>query len=74
MGFEHSHAVWGDPGFSGQWTLELSNVSPFPLEIYEGMKIIQLVLIGLDDFPAATYGRKGHYQHQTGAEPSRVTL
>lgn len=69
-GWEHSHAAYIDPGFSGQLTLELSNLAPWELLITPGMRICQLVLMRCVQ-PAALYGEVGHYQNQMGAVVAR---
>jgi dCTP deaminase len=41
----HSTAGFIDPGFSGQVTLELSNVATLPIRLWPGMKIGQLCVL-----------------------------
>ena len=38
---------WIDPGFSGDVTLELSNVATLPIKLWPGMKIGQLCFFRL---------------------------
>ena len=71
VGLEHLHAGYGDPGFSGQWTWELLNVAPWPIELVVGKRIMQLVLMCLVDVPAATYEKTGRYQNQIGPQPAK---
>ena len=52
----HSTAGLADPGFSGQLTLELSNVAALPIAIYPGMRIAQLVFEGLTTPAEQPYG------------------
>jgi dCTP deaminase len=65
----HLTAGYGDPGFDGQYTLEVTCVHP--VKLYPGMKIAQMrfhtVLGELD-----SYADKGHYTgaEATGARPS----
>ncbi len=64
-GLEHLHAGYGDPGFCGQWTLEVINHWPYPQTIFPGERLFQLCLVDCA-IPAASYGKVGHYQHQRG--------
>ena len=68
----HATAGFIDPGFDGQITLELSNVSQVPLKLWPGMKIGQLCFFGLDTPTSTPYGTTGsHYQGQRGPQVSR---
>lgn len=70
----HATAGFIDPGFSGNITLELANLSPRPLLLWPGMKIGQLCFFRLDSTPLRTYGDKAvgsHYQGQQGPTESR---
>lgn len=69
----HATAGWIDPGFSGQITLELSNVAPLPIRLWPGMGIAQLCVFQLDTPAELPYGpaRGSRYQHQSGPTPSR---
>jgi dCTP deaminase len=66
LGFEHLHAAYIDPGFSGTITLEICNVAPWPLELVAGMRIVQLALLRNDAAPESPYRVTGHYMGQTG--------
>lgn len=69
----HSTAGFIDPGFSGQITLELSNVGPWPIWLTAGMRIGQLTfeeVHGKVERPYGTESLGSHYQGQTGATPS----
>ena len=72
----HSTAGFIDPGFRGQVTLELSNVSNLPIAIYPEMKIGQVSLLSADDAGRASvridWGRHRKYQGQAGPTPSRM--
>lgn len=71
----HSTAGFIDPGFNGQITLELSNVSTLPMKLWPGMKIGQLCLIRLSHRAEKPYGSKStgsHYQNQVGPMPSQA--
>lgn len=67
-GLEHLHAGYGDPGFSGQWTLEIINHWPWPQTIFAEDRLVQLQLIKTN-VPHKTYANRGHYQGQVGATP-----
>jgi dCTP deaminase len=69
----HATAGYVDPGFTGQITLEISNISRVPRMITAGMKIGQLVFHQLDRRAEVPYGhgsRDSHYQNQRGPTPS----
>ena len=71
----HSTAGFVDPGFKGQLTLELSNVSNLPIAIYPGMKIGQISFYQLSEPAENPYGSPGaasKYQGQAGPTPSRM--
>jgi dCTP deaminase len=63
-----------DAGFSGQITLELTNLTHRVLRLWPGMRIGQLAFFDLDAPAQAPYGprRGSHYQGQTGPTPSAV--
>ena len=73
----HSTAGFIDPGFSGQVTLELSNMATLPIKLWPGSKIGQLCFFRLsspaeEPYGAARYGSR--YQGQRGPTPSRSHL
>lgn len=71
----HSTAGFIDPGFSGQITLELSNVSNLPIKLYPGMKIGQVRFFELRTPAARLYGDEhlaSKYQNQRGPTPSQA--
>lgn len=64
-----------DPGFNGQVTLELVNLSHDAIILKEGDPIAQVVFQRLDHEADKPYGSKGlnsHYQNQSGATPSKA--
>ena len=66
----HSTAGYIDPGWNGNLTLELSNVSPLPIKLFPGMKIGQISFIKMTSEVENPYGSeklKSKYQGQ--AEP-----
>ncbi len=71
-GIEHSHAGLADPGFEGEWTLELSNVAPWPIKLVAGQRLMQQVYIKLVAAAQTPYKVRGRYQHQHGPTPERT--
>ncbi|MDD9942337.1 MAG: dCTP deaminase [Myxococcales bacterium] len=71
----HATAGFIDPGFSGQITLELSNIGPIPVRLYPGMRVAQLVLYTMTSAAERPYGpaRGSRYQHQQGPVVSRIS-
>jgi dCTP deaminase len=70
----HSTAGFVDAGFSGNLTLELSNVANLPITIYHGMPIGQISFMRMDGPVEKPYGQgaKGSkYQGQAEPTPSR---
>ncbi len=73
----HSTAGFVDAGFSGQLTLELSNVANLPITIYEGMLIGQVSFMRMDGPVERPYGSSSvgsKYQGQDEPTPSRFHL
>ena len=66
----HSTAGYIDPGWFGDITLELSNVSRLPITIYAGMRIGQLSFQQLTTPVDNPYS--GKYQGQEGPTASRA--
>lgn len=64
----HSTAGFIDPGFAGNITLELGNISPLPIQLYLGMPICQLSVGRLDSPAIRVYD--GKYQGQRGPKGS----
>lgn len=63
----HATAGYIDPGFHGHLTLELANVSNFPIRLYAGMAIAQLTLLRMESTPEHLYGHpdlSSRYQNQ----------
>jgi dCTP deaminase len=70
----HTTAGFVDPGFEGQITLEIVNLSPQTVVLPDGLRVAQLVLMGLTSEALRPYGHKdlgSRYQHQEGATASR---
>lgn len=56
-----------EPGWSGQLTLEIKNLSNKSVPLYVGQGICQIQFHLLDGIPSVTYASKqGKYQNQTG--------
>ncbi len=65
----HSTAGYIDPGWDGDITLELSNVSRLPITIYPGMRIGQLSFHQMTTPVDTPY--RGKYKGQSGPTASR---
>lgn len=66
--FIHATAGFGDVGFDGYWTLELSCVQP--VRIYPGVEICQIYYHTIDgEFEPYSSGK---YQGNTGVQPSML--
>lgn len=61
---DHSHSGWIDPGFEGNITLELSNLSNSIITLTAGTRVAQLVFFTLEEGPIHIYN--GNYQGQRG--------
>jgi dCTP deaminase len=73
----HSTAGFVDSGFSGNLTLELSNVANLPITIYTGMPIGQISFMRMDSPVERPYGSDetgSKYQGQAEPTPSRFYL
>lgn len=69
----HTTAGFIDPGFRGQITLELKNLSAAPIRLEAGMPICQLVFFQMTSPSERPYGSEGlssHYQGQAGPTAS----
>ena len=73
----HSTAGFVDSGFSGNLTLELSNVANLPITIYRGMPIGQISFMRMDapvDRPYGLEETRSKYQGQAEPTASRFYL
>lgn len=70
LGLFVENAGWVDPAFEGEITLELYNSSDYPIEIVEGRRIAQLLLVNIDGIVEEPYN--GKYQRQIGATTSLI--
>ena len=66
----HATAGWGDVGFRGKWTLEISVIKP--VRVYPGVEICQYVLETGEGKVEHRY--HGKYQNQDGVIASRINL
>lgn len=74
MGINHVLSVWFDPGFRGEATLELHNVSNTIINLHPGMKIAQMIFMRLSEPTCLSYEHTGRYLDQKGptlARPER---
>jgi dCTP deaminase len=71
----HVTAGFIDPGFTGQVTLEIANLSPWPIRLRRRMPIAQLCLIPMSATPQRPYGSANNrYQGQYGPTESRYEM
>lgn len=69
----HVTAGFIDAGFKGQITLEIKNLSPNTIILYEDMRICQIIFEELDTVPNRVYGEAGNkYQNQEGVTGSLI--
>ena len=71
----HSTAGFIDPGWNGNLTLELANVSRLPITLYFGMRIGQISFSYLTTEVDRTYGSKelgSRYQNQESPLASKA--
>ncbi|MFD1570201.1 MULTISPECIES: dCTP deaminase [Haloferacaceae] len=70
----HATAGLADAGYSGQITLELSNLGAAPVALTPGMRISQITFTQMTSPAERPYGseRGSKYQGQSGPEPSRI--
>ena len=69
----HVTAGFIDPGFEGQITLEIANLSNTVVILYEDMRICQLVFEELKGIPTRIYGEcDNKYQNQNGVTGSMM--
>ena len=71
----HSTAGFVDPGWRGQLTLELANVSRLPIVLHSGMRICQISFHQMSTSVERPYGSKelrSRYQDQQGPTASRI--
>lgn len=72
----HCTAGYIDPGFSGNITLELFNIAPYPIVLVAVAPVCQLSVERLSGQPEQLYGAAGlgsHYQGSAGTIGARLT-
>jgi deoxycytidine triphosphate deaminase len=70
----HATAGFVDPGFEGTLTLEVTNLTRIPIELWPGLPIAQLSFMSLDAPAERPYGHPelgSHYRGQLEATESR---
>jgi dCTP deaminase len=70
----HATAGFVDPGFEGTLTLEVTNLTRIPIELWPGLPIAQLSFMALDAPAERPYGHPdlgSHYHGQVEATESR---
>jgi deoxycytidine triphosphate deaminase len=70
----HATAGFVDPGFGGTLTLEVTNLTRIPIELWPGLPIAQLSFMALDAPAERPYGHPdlgSHYHGQVEATESR---
>lgn len=75
MGIQVESAGYFDPGWDGQATLELVNLTQRPVLLYPGMRIAQMIFIRASSSAERPYGSPGlgsKYKGQTGPTPSAM--
>lgn len=70
----HATAGFIDPGFEGNVTLEVVNLSPWPIDMHPGQRIAQLAFFHMSGPARRLYGERGSYQGQAGPTESRFQL
>ena len=65
----------GEPGWVGQWTLEISNPTKRPIKIYPNEGIAQCLFFQSDAPAQMPYNKKnGKYMHQSGVTLARIEM
>lgn len=73
-GLQVEAAGWVDPGFEGQLTFELLNLTQSPMLLWPGMEVAQLCFLRTSTPVERLYGSRGlrsRYQGQRGPTPGR---
>jgi dCTP deaminase len=71
----HSTAGSVQPGYAGQLTLEIANISKVPVKLWQGSRICQLTFEQLSSPCEKAYNeRKSKYMNQVGPHGSRIRL
>jgi dCTP deaminase len=71
----HSTAGSVQPGYAGQLTLEIANISKVPVKLWPGAKICQITFEMLSSPCEIAYGeRNSKYMDQQGPEMSKISM
>ncbi len=71
----HSTAGSVHPGYVGQLTLEIANISKVPVKLWPGSKICQIMFERLSSPCEQSYAeKKSKYMGQQGPQASKITL
>ncbi len=73
----HATAGYVDPGFKGQLTFEMSNISRLPIRLYAEMKVAQICFVKMSSPVEIPYGDKrlgSKYFEQKGPTASKIYL
>ena len=71
----HSTAGSVQPGYAGQLTLEIANISKVPVKLWPGSRICQLTFEQLSSPCEKAYGeRNSKYMDQQGPQSSKISL
>jgi dCTP deaminase len=73
----HATAGYVDPGFRGQLTFEMSNISRLPIRMYGEMKVAQICFVMMSSPAEVPYGDKrlgSKYFGQKGPTASKIYL
>lgn len=71
----HETAGFGDPGFDGTITLEMTNDNPNPIRLHQGDRVCQIIFKTLSSAAVRPYGHNGsQYQNQSGATESGMNF
>ncbi|MBI5073279.1 dCTP deaminase [Candidatus Woesearchaeota archaeon] len=71
----HSTAGSVQPGYAGQLTLEIANISKVPVKLWPGARICQLTFEQLSSPCEIAYGEKNSkYMEQQGPQGSKIRL
>jgi dCTP deaminase len=71
VGLEHLHSGFFDPGFRGTATWEIKVLSPWPILLKPGQRVMQLIFDEMAARPINDYSKTGRYQDQVGPTMAR---
>lgn len=63
----------GEPGWEGEWTIELSNPTHRSVKVYPNEGIAQCIFLQANDVASIPYNKKqGKYMHQSGVTIAKI--